>query len=203
MLIFKYMCVASDSRTIVVAMLLFVENEYEICITVRSLGVSEVTRNYLINFISTKVQYFLLTYLASLQTVRRGYLASSKVDWTHPFQCIGVLSWKDWSLIVPRKVIFMVSLRSYRNQLSSAPCNYKTKMNFQKTALFVFSKCIVLGARHVRWAWLSWFCTYCDWKNGDFSYISSLTGRYKGDQKIRRLVLHTFSTLLYSILIRN
>ena len=30
----------------------------------------------------------------------------------------------------------MVSLRSYRIQLSSAPCNYKTKMNFQKTALF-------------------------------------------------------------------
>ena len=99
---------------------------------------------------------------------------------------------------MPRKVIFMVSLRSYRNQLSSAPCNYKTKMNFQKTALFVFSKCIVLGARHVWCAWLSWFCTYCDWKNGDFSYISSLTGRYKGDQK---LVLHTFSILLsnYSI----
>ena len=38
-------------------------------------------------------------------------------------------------------------------------------MNFQKTALFVFSKCLVLGARHVWWAWLSWFCTYCDWKN--------------------------------------
>ena len=97
----------------------------------------------------------------------------------------------------------MVSLRSYRNQLSLALCNYKTKMNFQKTALFVFSKCLVLGARHVWWVWLSWFCTYCDWKNGDFSYISSLTGRYKGDQKIWRLVLHTFSTLLYSILIRN
>ena len=48
MLIFKHMCVASDSRTIVVAMLLFVENENEICITVRSLGVSGVTRNYLI-----------------------------------------------------------------------------------------------------------------------------------------------------------
>ena len=42
-------------------------------------------------------------------------------------------------------------------------------MNFQKTALFVFSKCIVLGTHHVWWAWLSWFCTYCDWKNGDFS----------------------------------
>ena len=28
-------------------------------------------------------------------------------------------------------------------------------MNFQKTALFVFSKCLVLGARHVWWAWLS------------------------------------------------
>ena len=49
MLIFKYMCIASDSRTIVVAMLLFVENEYEICITVRSLGVSGGTRNYLVN----------------------------------------------------------------------------------------------------------------------------------------------------------
>ena len=45
----------------------------------------------------------------------------------------------------------MVSLRSYRNQLSLALCNYKTKMNFQKTALFVFSKCLVLGARHVWW----------------------------------------------------
>ena len=39
---------------------------------------------------------------------------------------------KDWSLIVPRKVNFMVSLTSYRIQLSSAPCNYKSKMNFQK-----------------------------------------------------------------------
>ena len=43
MLIFKHMCVASDSRTTVVVMLLFVENEYEIGITVRSLGVSGVT----------------------------------------------------------------------------------------------------------------------------------------------------------------
>ena len=51
-------------------------------------------------------------------------------------------------MIVPRKVDFMVSLKSYRIQLSSASCNYKSKMNFQKTALFVFSKCIVLGARH-------------------------------------------------------
>ena len=41
------MCVASDSRTIVVAMLLFVENEYEVGITVRNLGVSGDTRNYL------------------------------------------------------------------------------------------------------------------------------------------------------------
>ena len=37
------MCVASDSTTIVVVMLLFVENEYEIGKTVRSLGVSGVT----------------------------------------------------------------------------------------------------------------------------------------------------------------
>ena len=48
MLIFKLMCVASDNRTIVVAMLLFVESEYEIGIIVQSLGVSGVTRNYLI-----------------------------------------------------------------------------------------------------------------------------------------------------------
>ena len=47
MIIFKHMCVASDSRTIVVARLLFVENEYEIGITVQSLGVSGITRNYL------------------------------------------------------------------------------------------------------------------------------------------------------------
>ena len=52
MLIFKHMCVASDSRTIVVAMLLFVENEYEIGIIVRSLGVSGVTPNYLTSHIN-------------------------------------------------------------------------------------------------------------------------------------------------------
>ena len=56
---------------------------------------------------------------------------------------------------MPRKVDFMVSLKSYRIQLSSASCNYKSKMNLQKTAMYVFSK---LGARHVWWAWLSWFC---------------------------------------------
>ena len=65
-----------------------------------------------------------------------------------------MLSEKDRSLIVPRKVDFMVSVKSYRIQLSSASCNYKSKMNFQKTALFVFSKCIVLGARRDWWAWL-------------------------------------------------
>ena len=54
MLIFKHMCVASDSRTIVVAMLLFVENEYEIGIIVRSLGVSGVTRNYLTLYLKKK-----------------------------------------------------------------------------------------------------------------------------------------------------
>ena len=86
---------------------------------------------------------------------------------------------------VSRKVNFMVSVKSYRIQLSSASCNYKSKMIFQKTALFVFSKYIVLGARHDWWAWLSWFCTtYCDWKNGDFNHISSITGQYKADQKI-------------------
>ena len=30
-------------------------------------------------------------------------------------------------------------------------------MNFQKMALFLFSKCIVLGARHDWWAWLFGF----------------------------------------------
>ena len=57
-------------------------------------------------------------------------------------------------------------------------------MNFQKTALFVFSKCIVLGARYDWWAWLSWFCTYCDCKNGDFSNTLCLPDKYKDHQKI-------------------
>ena len=57
-------------------------------------------------------------------------------------------------------------------------------MNFEKMAVFVFSKCIVLGARHDWWAWLSWFCTYCDCKNGHFSNTLSLTDKYKDDQKI-------------------
>ena len=41
-----------------------------------------------------------------------------------------MLSEKDRSLIVPRKVDFMVSLKSYRIQLSSTSCNYKSIMNF-------------------------------------------------------------------------
>ena len=32
---------------------------------------------------------------------------------------------------MPRKVNSMVSLTSYRIQLSSAPCNYKTKIKFK------------------------------------------------------------------------
>ena len=48
------------------------------------------------------------------------------------------VSEKDRSLIVTRKVNFMVSLKSYRIQLSS---DYKSKMNFQTG----FSKCIVLA----------------------------------------------------------
>ena len=47
----------------------------------------------------------------------------------------------------------MVSVKSYRIQLSSASCNYKSKMNFQKTALFVFSKYMVhamIGGRGIR-----------------------------------------------------
>ena len=49
-----------------------------------------------------------------------------------------------------RKVDFMVSVKSYRIQLSSASCKYKSKMNFEKMALFVFSKYIVLGGRGFR-----------------------------------------------------
>ena len=82
-----------------------------------------------------------------------------------------------------RKVNFMVSVKSYKIQLSSASCNYKSKMNLQKTALFVFSKCIVLDAHHDWWAWLSWFCTYYDCKNGHFSNTPTLADQYK-DQKI-------------------
>ena len=47
----------------------------------------------------------------------------------------------------------MVSVKSYRIQLSSASCNYKSKMNFQKTALFVFSLYLVhamIGGRGFR-----------------------------------------------------
>ena len=61
----------------------------------------------------------------------------------------------------------------------------------------------LLGARHVLWAWLLWFCTYCEWKNGDFGYISSLIGQNKSDQKIWRLVLHKSSIICYHILFRN
>ena len=76
----------------------------------------------------------------------------------------------------------MVSLKSYRIQLSSASCNYKSKMNFQKTGLF-FSKCIVLGARHVWWVWLLWFCTYWNWKNATFPNLQDnikVIRRYEG-----------------------
>ena len=42
---------------------------------------------------------------------------------------------------MPRKVNFMVSLTSYRIQLSSAPCNYKTKIKrlstFSQNALYL------------------------------------------------------------------
>ena len=58
-----------------------------------------------------------------------------------------VALWEKKEFDVSRKVNFMVSLKSYRIQLFSASCNYKSKMNFQKTAIFIFSKCIVLGLR--------------------------------------------------------
>ena len=57
-------------------------------------------------------------------------------------------------------------------------------MNLQKTALFVFSKCIVLDALHDWWAWLSWFCTYYDGKNGHFSNTPTLAEKYKDHEKI-------------------
>ena len=57
-------------------------------------------------------------------------------------------------------------------------------MNLQKTALFVLSKCIVLDARHDWWAWLSWFCTYYDGKNGHFSNTPTLVEKYKDHEKI-------------------
>ena len=57
-------------------------------------------------------------------------------------------------------------------------------MNLQKTALFVFSKCIVLDARHEWWAWLSWFSTYYDGKNGHFSNTHTLVEKYKDHEKI-------------------
>ena len=104
---------------------------------------------------------------------------------------------------VPRKVHFMVSLTSYRIQLSLPPSRYKTKLNFQKMTLFVFLKCIVLGAWHVLWAWLSWFCTYCDWKNEDFNYISSLTRQNTSHQMIWRLVLHKLTVMCYHILFKH
>ena len=53
-----------------------------------------------------------------------------------------MVSEKDQSLIVPRKINFMVSLT--------------TEFSF----LQLFAQRIVLGASHVWLAWLSWFCTY-------------------------------------------
>ena len=81
---------------------------------------------------------------------------------------------------MPRKVNFMVSLRSCRIQLSSAPCNYKTKMNFQKTALLILFSQNALYLVHAMFGGRGFVLIAI----GDFSYISSLTGRYKGDQKV-------------------
>ena len=73
---------------------------------------------------------------------------------------------------MPRKVDFMVSVKRYRIQLSSASCNYKSKMNFQKMALFDFSKWIVLRARPDLWAWLSCFVLIANAKMEIFPTLS-------------------------------
>ena len=88
---------------------------------------------------------------------------------------------------MPRKVNFMVSLTNYRIQLSSAPCNYKTKINFQKTALFVFSKCIVLG--HAMFGGrgiILWFVLFAIGKKETLATFPHLQDeiKLKSDQKI-------------------
>ena len=84
----------------------------------------------------------------------------------------------------------MVSLTSYRIQLSLPLLAIKLNSIFRKNDSTFFLKCIdLVYICHVWWSWLSWFCTYCDWKNEDFNYISSLTGRNTSQQMIGRLVL--------------
>ena len=73
-------------------------------------------------------------------------------------------------------------------------------MNFQKTALFVFTKYIVLGARHDWWAWLSWFCTYAIAKMAILTIFLQLqdniklTRRYEGCYYTR---LESFYIIFY------
>ena len=54
-------------------------------------------------------------------------------------------------------------------------------MNFQKTALFVFCKCIVLGARLIGGRGFLGFVLIAIAKNGHFIYVLSIPGPYKGD----------------------
>ena len=70
-------------------------------------------------------------------------------------------------------------------------------MNFQKTALFVFSKCIVLDARHDWWAWLSWFCTYYNGKNGHFPNTPTIVEKYKGYEGCYYTKLESYYIIFY------
>ena len=83
---------------------------------------------------------------------------------------------------MPRKVNFMVSVKSYGTQLSSASCNYKISENssicFLKMHGFRGFVLIAIGKMEI---------------------LASITGQYKADQKTRRLVLHQVSVILYNI----
>ena len=70
MLIFKHMCVASDSRTVVVSLVPFVENEYEIDITVRSLGVSDTLIIIIIPYISVSTVHIAGRKMETVSTQR-------------------------------------------------------------------------------------------------------------------------------------
>ena len=75
-----------------------------------------------------------------------------------------MVSEKDWSLRVLRKVNFIVSLTNYRISFLQPLVTINLKINFQKMALFVFSKCIVLGACHV-------------WGHGFHSFVLIVIGK--------------------------
>ena len=69
-------------------------------------------------------------------------------------------------------------------------------MNFQKTVSIVFSKCIVLGARHDWWAWLSWFYTCVFGKIEILACFPQLQANIK---LIRRYEGWYYTMLVYNI----